>query len=502
MMKRSAQTVSLMALSSVTLASSIPGGLPYIRMKDLPGVANPEAAQWTSVDTDMEFLPVDNVRLPQGSIRVRNLEEEEEEEAISDASAYRVQPFVEGIGEYDEYQQAWRMLGFMIDCNSVDYQYDNDGHHSNDQELTEDGCARYILWAAYVDLEYEGSGIAEYQYWNSTTSSWDTSACDYAENGNSRCAKMDCHLDDTHFSLLGFFKHRNYDDWMEQLFKHEGMCVWTEEEYAFMKNARKSWPQGCSYTGSQTSDGDPLYFDIKPMSKGRIAVGLYTDTKCTADYSSDTNVVEDLIGNFFVENGSGDHSGDQNQNYDFSGDTLEESQARWDAAFSVWSYCHPCVAYDITNTDGTNYLYNDDDGNRRELGGEYDAEGDLFECYDDAGYTNVNQCMKFSAKTVMQTATFRDMSLSRVQGSLADAPLAGYLNSGGEYVHDIMGAFFSYLLFAAALTCCCYNTYWYYVVKRATKYNFQGDMDDIIQQSGYDKRQGLVSDGRRTHEFA
>jgi hypothetical protein len=70
---------------------------------------------------------------------------------------------------------------------------------------------------------------------------WDDSACPDAqqgggggdeeeEQGNSRCAKMDCHLDDTNFQLLGFFKHRSYDDWMEQLFKHEGVCVWREEE--------------------------------------------------------------------------------------------------------------------------------------------------------------------------------------------------------------------------------------------------------------------------------
>jgi hypothetical protein len=53
----------------------------------------------------------------------------------------------------------------------------------------------------------------------------------YDTNGaNARCAKMDCHLSDTHWSLLGFFKHKDYDDWMEQLFKHEGICVWTDEE--------------------------------------------------------------------------------------------------------------------------------------------------------------------------------------------------------------------------------------------------------------------------------
>jgi hypothetical protein len=71
----------------------------------------------------------------------------------------------------------------------------------------------------YVDLEYEGGGIGEYSYWDMDRKSWDRTTCDYT--GSSRCAKMDCHLDNTHWSLLGFFKHRNYDDWMEQLFKHE-----------------------------------------------------------------------------------------------------------------------------------------------------------------------------------------------------------------------------------------------------------------------------------------
>ena len=118
----------------------------------------------------------------------------------------------------------------------------------------------------YVDLDYEGGGIGEYQYWDRDTQSYNDTACYYAEDGSgsgdnnngddaaddqyarskSRCAKMDCHEPDTNWSVLGFFKHRNYDDWMEQLFKHEGMCVWNDEEYAFMKNARKAWPKDVS----------------------------------------------------------------------------------------------------------------------------------------------------------------------------------------------------------------------------------------------------------------
>ena len=67
-------------------------------------------------------------------------------------------------------------------------------------------------------MDYEGGGIGEYQYWDRSTEQWDATACNYAEGGSSRCAKMDCHLETTHFSVLGFFKHKNYDDWMEQLF--------------------------------------------------------------------------------------------------------------------------------------------------------------------------------------------------------------------------------------------------------------------------------------------
>jgi hypothetical protein len=198
---------------------------------------------------------------------------------------------------------------------------------------------------------------------------------------------MDCHESGTSFSLLGFFKHKSYDDWMEQLFKHEGICVWTDKEYSFMKNARKAWPEGCTSSGV-TRDGHSLYYDIKPSRGGRISMALYTDSKCLTEYSDDTSVVEDVIGNFFV-NGNGGHSHDNNDNTDYSSDSLKQSMERWNSAFDVWTVCHPCVAYSLRNSDGSLY-YNSYYG-RRELGGEGAPKGQRFECYDDAGYTNVNQ---------------------------------------------------------------------------------------------------------------
>ena len=388
------------------------------------------AKNWMSINEDTEFLPLlngpllgrnnraasENTATNNGNKKkmtpaadaaatTRSLEGSDSATtgSHSDSDPYSVQPFVSGIGDYDENQQAWRLLGFMIDCNEVS-EYNDDyvaSNGSGDEGATDEGCARYLLWAAYVDLNYEGCGIGEYQYWNHDNEEWDDTSCQYADDDCSRCAKMDCHLEDTHFSVLGFFKHKNYDDWMEQLFKHQGMCVWSTEQYAFMKNARKAWPGGCVSTGKTADNGDYLYYNIRPAQNGRIAVGLYTDLYCLEEYPADTDTIEDIVGNIF-QDADGSGSGD-NYNYDFSGDTFEESMARWDAYFGIWNTCHPCVSYDLENTDGSKYMGNgygcyDDDynnynynNNGRQLGGEGCGDGEKFECYDDAGYTNVNQ---------------------------------------------------------------------------------------------------------------
>eukprot|EP00536_Pseudo-nitzschia_multiseries_P003935 jgi/Psemu1/284741/fgenesh1_pg.63_\ len=436
---------------------------PLIREEDLP-IENAHQ-KWVSLNADVEFLPSDTI---DRTVVHRFLEQgnyQYQEEAGTDdgetsgmegmESIYNVEPFVYGVDEYDEYQQAWRLMGFIVDCYPMvdDDYYQNDGSGSGDTG-TEDACARYVLWAAYVDLEYEGGGIGEYQFWNSTENAWDSSAC--KASGSSRCAKMDCHNENTHFSLLGFFKHKSYDDWMEQLFKHEGICVWNDEEYAFMKNARKAWPQGCIDSYTVTDDGDEIYYDIKPIQGGDIRVGLYTDTQCIKEYSSsgsnDPITVENILGNFF-EAGGDSGSGDDYA-YDFSSDSLEESMSRWDSAFGKFRICQPCVAYDLENTDGTKF-YDDDAG----------QAGDMFDCYDDADYTNVNQCMKFMAKTTMNTATFRDISLGRYQGTLTSA----YFGTKAWRTEAWENAL-TYFFLCIALWIFGYGAVYFYKAKVATNY--------------------------------
>lgn len=285
----------------------------------------------------------------------------------------------------------------------------------------------------YVDLDYQGGGIGEYQYWDTTYQRWDASSCNYGDGGGNsgsgdnnddgdgdRCAKMDCHLENTNFSLLGVFKHKSYDDWMEQLFKHEGMCVWTQNEYSFMKNARKTWPQGCteSYTINPQDGVSPIYYDLKPTQGGGMTIGLYTDTRCVEEYrseggsSSDGITIENVVGNLLLEGGSGDSGSEEYSDDGGQYDTFSKALAAWDSAFEKFKICQPCVAHDLTNVgyntdddaskgDGywtynkrynddyyyTNDQYQGDDGG----GGDYSD----FDCYDDAGYTNVNQVRCF-----------------------------------------------------------------------------------------------------------
>ena len=133
---------------------------------------------------------------------------------------------------------------------------------------------------------------------------------------------------------------------------------------------------------------------------------MCTDEQCITEYPSYTDFVESILGNVFLDAGS-QHSGDNDDavTYDFSSDTLSESMDRWDSAFDVWHYCHPCIAHDLENTGGNKYTDDDDgygdyyyynsqfyyygDGGRRTnerkapkrmLGGEYTAERDVFEC--------------------------------------------------------------------------------------------------------------------------
>lgn len=167
-----------------------------------------------------------------------------------------------------------------------------------------------------------------------------------------------------------------------------------------MDNARENWPQGCTASDVTLADGEYLYYDLKPTRNGGMNIGLYIDTRCMEEYTGSDYTAEDILGNILMDEGSGDHSGDNNNDAfePIQTNSLEESIQVWDSIFDTWRICHPCVAYDLNNVGynvdddsmkGSSYnTYNygyDDDANQ----GNYDQND--FDCYDDADYTNVNQ---------------------------------------------------------------------------------------------------------------
>jgi len=436
-MKLSVATTSLSVFLTVPLLVNAKTFIPpadlvkqKLQEKSLPDTGE----AWTTLPNGIEYQPAANL----SPLAQRHLRQ------LTSTSQYPTgefeKMFVDGAETYyDEYAQAWRALGFYIDCG---YRSDNARRGLKEKE---EGCLRYMLWAAYVDEEYEGNGVGEYMYYDRKNDYWDPRACNHTQS--TRCVKMDCHLSTTHFSLLGFFKEPQVDEWMGQLFKHEGDCVWTEEEYEFMQSSRDMLPDKCTSTGV-TIDNIPLYYHIKPSRYGEIEIGVYTDTNCIQEYQGELSalgVMRQMVcgeGNdasdicatgaenyndaYEMVYGSSNNGGDQKQQGGRNMWVFASNTETWNRAFDVYKQCQPCVTYDLTNfVPGENsepILY---EWTSAAVGDGGPDGDDAFQCSDAAGYDNVNQCMKFKTKTEMITATWTDVEMAVTQGSIATIAFPG-----------------------------------------------------------------------------
>ena len=196
---------------------------------------------------------------------------------------------------------------------------------------------------------------------------------------------------------------------MEQLFKHEGDCVWTDEEFKFMQQDRDGWPHACTESYYTDENGVTLYYDTKPEPYGVMSIGIYNDDLCIDEYTGNIDV-----GDVFQWDKR------DADDYAAASSSLEEELAIWNDYFSVWRQCQPCKAYDLTNiVAGKGY-----DSNRD--GDRYDGDEE-FKCHDDAGYDDVNQCMKFKTKTKMLSATYRDVEMAGHQGTITRVAVGNYV---------------------------------------------------------------------------
>jgi hypothetical protein len=212
--------------------------------------------------------------------------------------------------EYDSYALAWRYLGMYMDCDVDDYnvgsyygyqddkqQSDDDGWdddlgdqlvgwnrrrlNSHDNDSGDDDCTRKVLWAAYVDPRYKGGSIGEYQYYNFSSGDYSREFCK-----TRRCVRMDCHEPNTHFQLVGVYKEADgLVDWAEQLFKHQGSCLWSEDDYEFMEGYRERFPTYCRKLYYSGANGETLYMDLRPQGEGNISIGIFEDELCVTPSS-------------------------------------------------------------------------------------------------------------------------------------------------------------------------------------------------------------------------
>lgn len=349
---------------------------------------------------------------------------------------------------YDGYAQAWRYLGWYVDCNGGSSRYwsrsDGGSHDSQDySKIGNNYCQRYLMWAAYVDENYGGNGIAEYAIFDTSNGYYDYTACN--TNGNGDCKLMDCHdPSSTNWKLIGLYKEASFfgnDAFFEQLFKHEGVCLWNDEDiYEMMSEERESgFSSGCLGTGIAYGN-DGLYIDLKPTFNGNMTYALYTDSVCSIEYEGYDYNVESVAAGMGLLYG--------------------EYMQQWNDAMEVFKVCQPCRAYNLQNSykkrsssyryysyknnrdlsDGTDEQTEEKDANR-ELGNYnnnnngygwytddkygYDPNNGYFRCDDDADYSNVNQCMKFRSHGDLEAATWVDLVAATNQGGILQVNVSG-----------------------------------------------------------------------------
>jgi hypothetical protein len=270
---------------------------------------------------------------------------------------------------------------------------------------------------------------------------------------------MNCHEDRNKFKLLGVFKETDgLTDWAEQLFKHEGFCLWTDDgsdsdlsDYEFMQERREYWVGDCTQMSLSDSEGNTLYLDTMPLPGGNMTYGLYTDKACSQEsLMTFSEYVIQYYSTYYYNTDGGTESSAY----------WESVFARWNELMSVYKICQPCRSYrkvvttnDQSSTNGDDNDQNNNGYNNNDGGGEEEQYG--YNCYDDAGYRNCNQCYKFETKTEMKPATSDDLDRASAQGMILAIRVNGTVYGRGIYesseLHRFQSIFSEHILLGVVL---------------------------------------------------
>eukprot|EP00588_Corethron_pennatum_P008738 CAMPEP_0194273652 /NCGR_PEP_ID=MMETSP0169-20130528/6953_1 /TAXON_ID=218684 /ORGANISM="Corethron pennatum, Strain L29A3" /LENGTH=583 /DNA_ID=CAMNT_0039016671 /DNA_START=124 /DNA_END=1875 /DNA_ORIENTATION=- len=223
----------------------------------------------------------------------RDLENNSAQRRMDD-SPYHSKNKVDIDTEFDWWSQGYRLLGAFIDCDQLVYQY----------------CSRWMMWAAYVNPNYEGGGFRE--YYPNASSGEEVDHSEYNEI-------LDCHQDDTQWELLGVYRMELYQ-FIEQLSKH----VWHIDSWEYqvvIGSLEYMTNQDCSYLGKD-KNGNPLYGGVLPMENGYFSMGVFQDDICILE--ADGYNFDDFERNDENEERENDENGENDDDEEIENDENDD----------------------------------------------------------------------------------------------------------------------------------------------------------------------------------
>jgi len=187
------------------------------------------------------------------------------------------------------------------------------------------------------------------------------------------------------------------NEWMGQLFKHEGVCVWSDDEYTTAQNVREMVNANNCNSAGYDSAGNVLYGGVTPLPGGNIGVALFTDATCTTMYKGETTI-DGLCASTCSSNNNNNKFRNLKNNNGVCGYYCYANA--FNDVMNVWKQCQPCTAY---------------------TPGYYGNYG----CNDAAGYNNCLQCMKFRNKANSVPADLSDLYNANVQSGITSIDVCG-----------------------------------------------------------------------------
>jgi len=227
-------------------------------------------------------------------------------------------------------------------------------------------CSRWVMWASYVNPNYQGN--AYYEYF-----------------GNSPTSYLDCHEDGTSFKLVGVYRQELYQ-FYEQISKH----LWAIDEYEYIvaiAGLKYMTNADCRQVGNDNY-GNAIYGGVAPQPNADIAMELYSDNQCTQLLQSSkyTYASFGLESNYQGTSYSGQES-------TWWSNAQEPSMTLFNEVYEIYKSCTPCVDYP-TYQDG---YFKGNDGT-------------------EDGYL-INQCWKFYSHN-SYTCNGDCISMANAQGTI------------------------------------------------------------------------------------